>query len=296
MGSISLSNGILTATIATKGAELQSLQDSQGREWLWQADPAVWPRHAPILFPIVGKAAGNQIRVGDTLYPISQHGFARDNEFEIVAQSPARVTLRLVSDEATCRHYPFDFALEMTYALDGSTLHQSAVITNPGADTLPASLGFHPGFAWPLPGTEATQTDHVILFDKDEPADIRRLGPDGVEPEGRPTPVVGRRLALDPSLFDDDAMIFDTLESRALWFGVPGRPGLRVAFPDMPYLGLWMKPGAPFLCIEPWQGHAAPEGFAAEVGAMPGMMHIAPGASATRHMAVTLGAAEPARG
>ncbi|MCX5513064.1 aldose epimerase [Kaistia algarum] len=292
MTTITLSNGTLSAEIATLGAELQSLKDSAGREWLWQADPAFWPRHAPVLFPIVGKAAGGKVRVGDKEYPIGQHGFARDSEFEIVEQTPSSVALRLIESTATRQHYPFDFELVMHYALEGTTLHQTATIRNPGGDSLPASFGYHPGFAWPLPDTEAAQTDHIVLFEKDEPAEIRRLGPGGVEAKGRPSPVAGRCLALDPSLFDDDAMIFDRLESRSLWFGVPGKPGLRADFPDMPYLGLWMKPGAPYLCIEPWQGHAAPEGFAGDIGDMPGMMHIAPGASEARHMSVTLEAPE----
>ena len=289
---IPLSNGILSATIATLGAELQSLKDAAGSEWLWQADPAVWPRHAPILFPIVGKAAGNALLIDGRSYPIGQHGFARDRDFAIVEQGPGHVTLRLVADAETRTHYPFDFVLDLTYALDGATLAETATITNPGAAPLPASVGFHPGFAWPLPGSDAPQEAHLVLFEKAEPAPIRRLGPGGVLPDGLPTPVEGRRLALAPSLFAADALIFDRLESRSLWFGVPGRPGLRVDFPDMPYLGLWMKPGAPFLCIEPWQGHAAPEGFAGPIADMPGMLAIAPGASVARHMAVSLAAPE----
>jgi len=292
MTTITLSNDILSAEIAPLGAELQSLKDAAGREWLWQADPAVWGRHAPILFPIVGKAAYNRLRVGDAFYPIGQHGFARDREFAVVEQTPSSVTLRLVADEETRQHYPFEFALEMHYALDGRTLHQTATIRNPQAEPLPASFGYHPGFAWPLPGSEAGQSDHVIRFEKDEPAELRRLAGGGVAPEGRPTPVVGRTLKLDPALFADDALIFDRLESRSLWFGVPGKPGLRAVFPDMPFLGLWMKPGAPFLCIEPWQGHAAPTGFDATIEEMPGMMLIAPGDSAERHMSVEIGAPE----
>lgn len=293
MGSIHLSNGDLSADIATLGAELQSLRDAKDREWLWQADPAVWPRHAPILFPIVGKAAGNTLLWHGESYPIGQHGFARDREFELIAQTPASATLRLTADVETRRHFPFDFVLDVTYSLDGTTLSERATITNPGAEILPASIGYHPGFAWPLPGTEAPQEAHVVRFETDEPADIRRLGPGGVLPQGFPTPVQGRQIELSPKLFLADAIIFDRLSSRSLWFGVPGKPGLRVDFPDMPFLGLWTKPGAPFLCIEPWQGHAAPEGFAGEFDTMPGMLQIAPGASVARHMSATLGAPSP---
>ncbi|MBB3932349.1 galactose mutarotase-like enzyme [Kaistia hirudinis] len=294
MDSVSLSNGVISAVIATKGAELVSLKDAAGAEWLWQADPAVWGRHAPILFPIVGRATNDAIRYRGVAYPIGQHGFARDSAFAVIEQTEASVTLRLVASEATRQHYPFDFELELTYALDGATLRQRATITNPGDDVLPACFGYHPGFAWPLPGSDAAQEAHIVLFEKDEPAGIRRLVPGGagVALDPRSTPVVGRRLPLSPALFDEDAIIFDQLKSRSLWFGVPGRPGLRADFPDMPHLGLWMKPGAPYLCIEPWQGHAAPVGFSGEVGDIPGMMKIAPGTSVARHMDVTLGAPE----
>lgn len=292
MTSITISNGTLSATISTKGAELQSLQDSAGREWLWQADPAVWPRHAPILFPIVGKAAGGVLNWKGASYPIGQHGFARDRAFELAASSPTDATFRLIADDETQKHYPFEFVLDIAYELDGATLTNRATITNPGGETLPASVGYHPGFAWPLPGTDATQTDHIVLFEQDEAAPIRRLAGGGIGAGGVPTSVEGRRLALKPSLFDHDALIFDDIVSRSLWYGVPGEPGLRVDFPDMPYLGIWTKPGAPYLCIEPWQGLAAPEGFSADFDAMPGMLKIAPGASVSREMRLTLGAGE----
>lgn len=289
---VELSNGELSVAIAPFGAELQSLKDGSGREWLWQADPAFWPRHAPILFPIVGKAAGNTLVWKGVSYPIGQHGFARDREFVVIEASAERAVFRLTADAETRKHYPFDFQLDLAYSLDGTSLTQTATITNPGKTTLPASVGYHPAFAWPLPGSDAPQEAHIVLFEKDEPADIRRLGPSGVLPQGLPTPVEGRSLALSPSLFAADAIIFDRLASRSLWFGVPGRRGLRVDFPDMPFLGLWMKPGAGFLCIEPWQGHAAPEGFTGDFDAMPGMLHVAPGASVARHMRMMIDAAE----
>lgn len=293
MDRIELSNGEIAVLVARKGAELQSLADAAGREWLWQADPAFWGRHAPVLFPIVGRAAGDHVTVGDQSYPIGQHGFARDREFEVLSAGPERAGFRLVADEQTRRHYPFDFELDIRFELAGATLYQTVTAQNRGAAPMPASIGFHPGFQWPLPGGAAPQTGHVVIFERAEPADIRRLKEGGLDAAGHPTPVEGSVLPLDAALFLEDAVIFDRLASRSLWFGAPGSDGIRIDFPDLPFLGIWTKPGAPFLCIEPWQGHAAPLGFDGEMAAMPGMVEVPPGGSVTRHVAIRVGAPSP---
>ncbi len=293
MDRITLSNGTITVAIAQKGAELQSLADAEGREWLWQADPAFWPRHAPILFPIVGRAAGDHLRVGDTDYPIGQHGFARDRDFEVLSSGPERAGFRLLADADIRRHYPFDFELDIRFEIAGATLFQTVTVRNVGSAPMPASIGFHPAFQWPLPGASAPQTGHVVLFEREETADIRRLKDGGVDAAGRPTPVEGKVLPLDGSLFLEDAVIFDVLSSRSLWFGAPGSDGIRIDYPDLPFLGIWTKPGAPFLCIEPWQGHAAPLGFAGPMADMPGMVVVPPGGSMTRHLAIRIGAPSP---
>lgn len=293
MDRIKLSNGEIVVEIARKGAELQSLADAGGRQWLWQADPAFWGRHAPVLFPIVGRAANDEVTVGGKAYPISQHGFARDRVFEVLSSGPERAGLRLVADEDTRRHYPFDFELDIRFELAGTTLFHTVTARNHGSDPMPVSIGFHPGFQWPLPGASAPQTGHVVVFEREEGADIRRLKDGGVDAAGHPSPVEGKVLALDASLFLEDAIIFDDLKSRSLWFGAPGSDGIRIDYPDLPFLGIWTKPGAPFLCIEPWQGHAAPLGFSGEMAAMPGMVVVPSEGSVTRHMSIRIGAPSP---
>ena len=293
MDRIKLSNGAIAVAIAPRGAELQSLTDAEGREWLWQADATFWGRHAPILFPIVGRAAGDHVTVGGAEYPIGQHGFARDCDFEILACGPERAGFRLVADSETRRHYPFEFELDIRFEIAGTTLFQTVTVRNNGTVPMPASIGFHPGFQWPLPGASAPQTGHVVIFEREEIADIRRLKEGGVDAAGRPTPVEGKVLPLDASLFLEDAVIFDALASRSLWFGAPGSDGIRIDYPDLPFLGIWTKPGAPFLCIEPWQGHAAPLGFSGEMADMPGMVTVPPSGSMTRHIAIRIGAPSP---
>ena len=270
----------LSATINPLGAELQGLQDEAGRDLLWNGDPAWWTGRAPVLFPIVGAVAGDVIRIAGRTYPMAKHGFARRRVFAVVERTDDAVTFRLQADDATRAHYPFDFGLDVRFAIAGTVLSVDAELHNPGPAPLPASFGFHPALRWPLPYGGA-RADHCVRFEQDEPAPIRRIGADQLlrdQPE--PTPVVGGLLAVRDSLFDEDALIFDRLRSRSVTFGAPGTRAVRVNFADMPLLGIWTKPGAPYLCIEPWQGVADPTGFAGEFADKPGVIQIAPGAFA----------------
>ena len=120
------------------------------------------------------------------------------------------------------------------------------------------------------------------MFDQDEPAPIRRIAGKLIAPEPEPTPIRGRVLDLHDGLFTNDAIIMDRPASRALTFGAPGGPAIAMDW-DFPHLGIWTKPGAPFLCIEPWQGHASPLGFDGEFADKPGTVGLAPGARRQWH-------------
>lgn len=279
----------LTAEIAEAGAELQRLTDAAGRDWLWDGDPAVWAGRAPILFPIVGTLNGDRFRWRGQDYALPRHGFARRRDFRVVEQDGDGLILRLESDAATRAVWPFDCTLDMIFTIRAATLTMTARVANRGADPMPASFGFHPALRWPLPGAR-DKADHVIRFDRPEPAPIRRLDADGLlDPEPRPTPVEGDTLRLDDRLFADDALIFDRPESRRLIFEGPGAARVAIDFQDMPQLGLWTKPGAHYLCIEPWQGYSDPAGFDGAIGDKPGMVTIAPGQSRSFTMAITIG-------
>jgi galactose mutarotase-like enzyme len=286
---IRIENGLLAAEISPLGAELVRLQDEQGRELLWDGDPAFWTGHAPILFPIVGEVAGGVIRVDGVGYPLGRHGFARRRRFAVVEHTDSEALFRLESDAESHAVYPFDFQLDLRFALTRTTLTCEAVLHNPGTVPLPASLGFHPAFRWPLPWGGA-RAEHRVAFAQPESAPVRRLDGDGLlraAPE--PNPVDGTDLVLRDALFEDDALIFDRLDSRLVRFGVPGGRELRVDFTGMPMLGLWTKPGAGYLCIEPWQGIADPAGFAGEFRAKPGVVEIAPGARRSFAFRVDIG-------
>lgn len=278
---VSISDSALSARISPLGAELVRLRDRDGLDLLWDGDPAFWTGRSPLLFPIVGEAVANRIRVAGRAYGIGRHGFARTSTFALLSSEAARCTWRLEADEATRRQYPFEFRLDVTYAIGGGALRMTAEVTNAGTTVMPASFGFHPALRWPLPYGRP-RAAHEIAFECDEPAPVRRPV-DGLLSAARyPTPIRGRRLVLHDGLFEDGALVFDTLASRSVVYG----DAVRLSFPRMRHLGIWTKPGAGFVCIEPWQGHASPEGFDGELADKPGMISIMPGATESFGMSI----------
>jgi galactose mutarotase-like enzyme len=285
---VSLTSGNLTAEVDPLGAQLSSLRDRAGRDLLWDGDPSVWTGRAPLLFPIIGTLAGGSYRLGSKVYQLPRHGFARGKLFDIVETTTARAAFRLKADEASFQVYPFRFELEVEFALEGPTLSVTTYVRNAGAEDMPASFGYHPAFRWPLPFGRP-RSSHYIEFASDEPAPIRRLGADGlVSPERHPTPIFQRRLALADALFQDDVIIFDEIRSRSVTYGADDGPRIRVSYPDAPYLGLWTKPRANFICIEPWHGVADLAGFSGDLTAKTGVFMVAPGAAMPITMAITL--------
>ena len=281
--SVSISTAALSAEISATGAELVRLQDRTGADLLWDGNPAVWNGRSPLLFPIVGEVAGNRLKVAGKAYEIGRHGFARTSTFALVRSDAASCTWRLESSEATRRQYPFEFRLDVTYRIEGASLHMEAEVTNTGAAVMPASFGFHPALRWPLPYGKP-RAAHEIVFERDEPAPIRRPVDGLLSAAQYPTPVRDRRLLLHDDLFEDGALVFDTLTSRSVVYG----EALRVDFPRMPHLGIWTKPGAGYVCIEPWQGHASPEGFDGELADKPGIVAIAPRETETFAMSISV--------
>ncbi|WP_294394036.1 aldose 1-epimerase family protein [uncultured Sphingomonas sp.] len=288
--SIRIAGDHLAAEINPLGAELVRLQDEQGRDLMWDGNPAIWNGRAPLLFPIVGGLAGGTIRVGDADYPLPRHGFARRMDFTPAEQGTDTALFRLEADAATRMVYPFDFRLDMRFTIAGTTLLCEATLHNPGDAPLPASFGYHPAFLWPLPWG-GDRADHRLRFDHAEPASVRRVDADGLlRAESEQTPVTGTDLPLRDALFADDALIFDRITSRKVRYGVAGGRQLEVRFPDMPLLGIWTKPGAGYLCIEPWQGIADPAGYAGQFRDKPGVVEVAAGSAGRFTMEIDIGA------
>jgi galactose mutarotase-like enzyme len=285
---LKIASHALSAEIATLGAELGKLSDASGRLLQWDGDPAIWAGRAPILFPIVGELRDGRYRVDGRTYALPRHGFARRSTFDVVSHADDSAVLGLRANDETRKVYPFDFELQLAYTLSGAALRVVATISNHGSKPMPASVGFHPAFAWPLPFGQA-RADHFIRFERDEPAPVRRLDPHGLLlAEARPSPVVGDVLALRDDLFVDDALIFDALTSRRVSYGASAGPRLDIDFEDFPMLGVWNKPGAEFVCIEPWQGVTDPVGFDGELSDKTGIIVVEAGRSRAFTMTITL--------
>ncbi len=253
-----LENNQLTVTVSTEGAEVQSVRNqASGQEYIWTADPAVWARHAPVLFPIVGKLKDDQYRLGSDTYRMAQHGFARDQEFKLIEQTADQITLGLTASPDTMEQYPFNFALDIIYQLTDNQLATTYRVINHDASVMPFSIGGHPGFLCPsqVDGHEKT---YYLLFEQQETVS-RQLLSNGLRTgEIRPVLQNEQELALAPALFEEDALVFANLASDAISIMRQStqQPLVTVRFPGFPYLGIWQKVGADFYCIEPWYGLA----------------------------------------
>jgi len=293
-GIVTLESSSLTAAIDPHGAQLHSLMTSDGQQLLWQGDPAYWPDRAPILFPVIGTLIGELFRHRGRSYPMPPHGFARQRDFALIEQTTTRCVFELGDDAATRVHYPFAFRLRVAFELSGDSMLNTIAVENLNDAPLPGDVGFHPGFNWPLTPGHA-KSEYSIVFGADEPAPIRRGTGDPVRlyPESRPSPVNGNILRPRDQLFEELAIVFDRLNSRWVTFGAPGTLSLRIDFPDSPHMGLWMVPGAPFLCIEPWQGYPSQFDFEGTFIDKPGIALIAPGDTRQWRLRVTVQPATP---
>jgi galactose mutarotase-like enzyme len=276
----------LAARVKPLGAELCSLRDAAGREFLWQAG-AAWPRHAPLLFPCIGRLKDDTLRLDGRRFPMGQHGFARDHAFDLVEQAADACRFRLRDSAATRAIYPFPFRLDVAYAAQDATLDIVFTVTNTGDAALPFSIGAHPAFAWPLPGAGAKDM-HRLTFEKPEPGTLHRPNADGLLRPLGAFPAEGRTLPLNDALFDGGALVLLPAASRSVRFGAPDAPGIEVTWDGFEELGVWTKPGAPFLCIEPWAGHADLAGTETDFRSKPGIRTAAPGESRAFRHSVTL--------
>ena len=275
-------NETLRIAVRRRGAEVTSIRDAAGTEYLWQGDPRVWEGQSPVLFPIVGRLAGDAYTHAGNRYSLPQHGFARRKEFALLERSDQHLTYALVPDVETRAAYPFAFALEISYRLLGGSVAVAYRVSNPGETALPFSIGGHPAFscAW-RPGD--LLEDFSLTFDRPEQADTF-LVRDGLIDldETRPVLAGERTLPLTKTLFDQNALVFGGLASSAVTLASRRHPNrVTVRFPGFPYLGIWSKPGAPFVCIEPWHGHADPTGRApgGSLETKPGIVILKPGGS-----------------
>ena len=285
-----LQNQYLRVGIRDQGAELTSLFNRQtNTEHLWQADPNVWPWHAPNLFPVVGGQTNNEIVVNGQTYPMKRHGFARTSEFICTESSPEFASFELHSSEATKAIYPYDFMFEITYELNGPELTITYRVKNKGTDNMFMSVGAHPAFNVPFkPGED--YTDYYLEFERDGSLETSLLGADGLlNGEKQRISLDNRQLNLTPDLFNNDALVLLSLKSRQVTLkSHKNDQSIRIDFAVFPYLGIWAKPGAPFVCIEPWLGVADTSSKPRPIESKQGIHRIRAGNSFVAHFSITV--------
>ena len=210
MAVYSLENAQISICVDTSGAELRSLKNTAtGTEYMWDAKPEYWKRTSPVLFPIVGTLNNGSYRYGGSVYAMSQHGFARDMEFELREQTADAMRFVLRATEETKARYPFDFELELGYRLDGNDLVVSWKVTNRDSKEMYFSIGGHPAFLCPVGGRGA-QTDYQLAFDADDTITSGIIGADGtLSARTKTYALTDGKMDITADLFDEDALIIE---------------------------------------------------------------------------------------
>ncbi len=273
-----IGNGEVTVDVAALGAEMQSIQTNDGRHWMWHGDGRFWTGRSPILFPMVGRAPNDTVSVDGERFQMSQHGFARRSNFELVVEESDRVVYRLEASEASKAMYPFNFQLDVEHLVEGRAVVVSAEVINRDKKDIPFGIGFHPAFAWPLPGAKGLA--HEIVLDNGASPPLHRLSGGLVNPEALDSPFESGRLVLDHSQFVEDAMVFPDGVGSGLRYGPTNGPSIEFSWENLPNFALWSKSGAGYLCLEPWHGTAAEVGGSDELSQRPYSVMLKPGAKA----------------
>ena len=253
-----LSNDKLVVEINTLGAELQSVYSKETKhEYLWNADPQIWAKHSPVLFPIVGELKNGSYTYRDTTYKLGRHGFAREKQFTVTDHTETSITLTLTDSEETREVYPFLFSFSIQYTISDNRLYVIYTVKNTGDEYLYFSVGGHPAFKVPLTN-DVSFEDYYLSFSQVENAERYPLSSGGLI-ETTPVPFFenAERLPLKRELFYEDALVFKDVQSKSITLQSGRSPhGLIFYLEGFPYLGIWNKKDADFLCIEPWCGIA----------------------------------------
>jgi galactose mutarotase-like enzyme len=253
-----LENEFLKVEISAKGAQLTSIYNKATQtEHLWQADPNIWAWHAPNLFPVVGALINDELLVDGKTYSMQRHGFARQSEFIILESDDVHALYSLPNCEKTLQVYPYKFDFQVLYTLIENAVRVTYKLINHDKKTIYFSVGGHPAFNVPFNAGESYE-DYYIEFEIEEKLETHLLAPEGFfngETHAVPTPA--NKLYLTKHLFDNDALVFKNLKSRAICIkSDKHEQSVYVEFPHFNYLGIWAKGGGNFVCIEPWLGCA----------------------------------------
>ena len=253
-----IKNSFIRVKINSFGAELNSLQKcGEELEYIWQGDSKYWNRHSPILFPIVGRLKNDSYIYKNQKYSMTQHGFARDKEFEVFKNEADFIEFRLKSDEKTFEIYPFSFELYLSYKLEKSSLIVSYKVINKSDEKMLFSIGAHPAFNLSLKENEKKE-DCFLEFENIKQTKRYFLNDKGLVYKNEDLKIIDNKIALNEELFKNDALVFNDLNMKSVSLkNLKNEKFIKVNFDNFPYLGIWSKTsGSPFVCIEPWFGVA----------------------------------------
>lgn len=291
---VKLENEELLLEINAHGAELVRIYDkNQDREVLWEGKPEIWGRHAPILFPFIGKCMDGSYRHQGHTYAITPHGFARDKAFELISQTEGEVWYRLTDTEETRKVYPFSFCLEEGHRLEGRRIRVMWRIVNTGTEQLCYMLGGHPAFKTPKGLTIYDFTLDFHRQNEEGPLHYQSLSDEGYQEDARSgiLPLEEGKVPIVPGFFKDaPTYIFDKGQVEKLSLLLPGgEPYVTIHSPQIPYFGVWtMEKTHPFICLEPWFGRCDKNGYQGELADREGEMKLAPGQEFTAYYLIEI--------
>ena len=288
-----LENNKLCVLVRSHGAELRSIKErSDETEYLWDGDPSWWKYSSPVLFPIVGKLLDGRYRVGDQEYKLPGHGFGRISEFSLVSRDDVSIEFRLDWSEETLRNYPWKFQLNIGYELADNKVKVTWKVRNLDDKHMPFSIGAHGAFRCPLVSGESFE-DYYLEFNRIEKMKNMPLDSEGqFRREYGDVVVEGTQLPLSYELFRKDALAYDAQKSDTVTLrSHKSDKCLSVTAKGFPFWGYWTpdKGGAPFLCIEPWHGHADFADFHGEFKEREGSEVLAPGEQAVYSYTIAIG-------
>jgi len=286
-----IENEILKIGVNELGAELCQIQSkSSGKEYMWDANPDIWGSYAPVLFPVIGAVKNGFVLINGKEFKVPRHGFIRNNpNLVLVEETENSLTYGLKFSEKTLAIYPYEFEFQIKFSLEGNKIIVHHKVANLGRDTMFFSLGGHPAFKCPVNEGEVYE-DYYLEFEKVENASTWVLEKDGlVGNKTKPIIVDSNILPLDSGMFDNDALIFKNLNSGSVSLKSRKSPQvLHVNYSDFPYLGIWAKPNADFVCIEPWLGIADTFDTDQNFETKEGILNLAPGATFTASYSIEI--------
>lgn len=242
-------NEYVSIAVKQLGAELSSFKSKEtGIEYLWQSNPDVWAGQSPILFPIVGTVLDNKYRVDGKEYEMFRHGIARRRNFELKEQGEGYLILTQSWNEESLKAYPYKYIFDIEFRLEGKKLTVTHTIKNDDNKTIYFSIGAHPGFNCKI--------GDWLEFEENETLTCEKITPDSIlDGKFYPTLNDSKRFDITADVFADDAHILSGMKSDTVYLKSDFRPQvIKFNFGKVPYLGLWAKPGAEYVCIEPWYG------------------------------------------